>query len=100
MVECLSKEIMNSNNANKQTFVLMLDESMGERGIQTHRAKGDADVLIVQIAVDSATIHGTTVIEDTDGTALLVLLRMHADPNSFGLIFGSEGNNTLRVCHI
>ena len=30
---------------------------MDERGIQTHLAKGDADALIVQIAVDYAVIH-------------------------------------------
>ena len=84
MAGCLSKQRMNSNNSNKQKFVLMLDESMDERRIQTHLAKGDVDVLIVQIAVDSATKH---VIEYT---TLLVLLHLHADPNLFGLIFRSE----------
>ena len=90
MAGCLSKQIMNSNNSNKQKSVLMLDESMEERGIQTHLAKGDADALIVQIAVDSAVIHVTTIIEYT---TLLVLLRLRADPNSFGLIFRSERRN-------
>ena len=83
---------MNSNNTNKQKFVLMLDESIEERGIQTHLAKGDADVLIVQIAVYSANIHVMTVIEDT---ALLVLLRLHADPK-----FRSERRNMPRVWNI
>ena len=94
---CLSKQRMNSNNSNTQKFVLMLDEDMEEKGIQTHLAKGDADVLIVQIAVDSATKHVTTIIEYT---ALLVLLRLHADPNLFGLIFRSERRNMLRVWNI
>ena len=67
----LSNQRMTSNNSNKQKFVLMLDESMEETEIQTHLAKCDADVLIVQIAVDSATIHVTTVRE---ATALLVLI--------------------------
>ena len=88
---CLSKQRMNRNNSNKQKFVLMLDESMDERIIQTHLAKGDVDVLIVQIAVYSATKH---VIEYT---TLLVLLHLHADPNLFGLIFRSERRNMLRV---
>ena len=66
MAGCFSKQIMNSNNSNKQKFVIILDERMEERGIQTHLAKGNADVLIVQIAVDSATIHVTTVIEDSE----------------------------------
>ena len=63
MAGCLSKQRMNSNNFNKQKFVLMLDESMDERRIQTHLAKCDADEMIVQIAVDSATKHVMTVIE-------------------------------------
>ena len=87
MAGCLSKQRMNSNNSSKHKFVLMLDESMDERRIQTDLAKGDVDVLIVQIAVDSATKHVKTVIEYT---TLLVLLHLHADPNLFGLIFRSE----------
>ena len=94
---CLSKQIMNSNNSNKQKFVLMLDESMEEKRFQTHLAKGDTDAMIVQIAVDSATKHVTTVIEYT---TLLVLLRLHADPNSFDLIFRSERRNMVRVCNM
>ena len=62
MAGCLSKQRTNSNNTNKQKCVLMLDESIEERGIQTHLAKGDADVLIVQTAVDSVTKHVMTVI--------------------------------------
>ena len=87
MAGCLSKQRMNSNNSNKQKFVLLLDESMDEMRIQTHLAKGDADAMIVQIAVDSVTKpYVTTVIEYT---TILVLLRLHADPNLFGLIFRS-----------
>ena len=97
MAGCLSKQRMNSNNSNKQKFVLMLDESTDERRIQTHLAKGDADAMIVQIAVDSATKHVTTVIEYT---TLLVLLHLHADPNSFDLIFRSERRNMVRVCNM
>ena len=70
---------------------------MDERRIQTHLAKGDADAMIVQIAVDSATKHVTTVIEYT---TLLVLLRLHADPNLFSLIFRSERRNMVRVCNM
>ncbi len=66
---------MNSNHSNKYKFVLMLDESMDERRIQTHLATGDADAMIVQIAVDSATKHVTTVIEYT---TLRVLQHSHA----------------------
>ena len=92
------KEQFLANSANKQKCILMLDESMKERGIQTHLAKGDAGVLIVQTVVESATSHVTTIIgKDTD---LLVLLCWHADPNSCGLIFKSERRNMLRVWNI
>ena len=97
MAVCLSKQRMNSNNSNKHKFVLMLDESMEERAIQTHLEKGDADALIVRIAVDSATIHVMTIILYN---TLIVLLRLHADPNLFGLISRSERRNMLRVCNI
>ena len=97
MAGCISKQRMNSNNSNKQKFVLMMDESMDERRIQTRLAKGDADAMIVQIAVDSATKHVTAVIEYT---TLLVLLHLHADPNLFGLIFRSERRNMVRVCNM
>ena len=70
---------------------------MDERRIQTHLATGDADAMIVQIAVDSATKHVATVIEYT---TLLVLLHLHADPNSFDLIFRSERRNMVRVCNM
>ena len=85
---------MNSNKSNKQKFVLMLDESMDERRIQTHLATGDADAMIFQIAVDSAAKHVANVIEYT---TLLVLLHLHADPNSFDLIVRSERRNMVRV---
>ena len=92
------KEQFLANSANKQKCILMLDESMKERGIQTHLAKCDAGVLIVQTVVESATSHVTTVIgEDTD---LLVLLCWHADPNSCSLIFKSERRKMLRVWNI
>ena len=92
-----NKEQLLANSANKQKFILMLDESMNERGIQTHLAKGDADVLIGHTEVDSATKLVTTVLEDTD---LLVPLCLHADPNSCGLIFKSERRKMLRVWNI
>ena len=92
------KEQFLANSANKQNFILMLDESMKERGIQTHLAKGDAGVLIGHTEVDSATKLVTTIVgEDTD---LLVLLCWHADPNSCGLIFKSERRKMLRVWNI
>ena len=51
-------------------------------------ATGDADLLIVQTAVECAKTGATTVIgEDTD---LLVLLCMHADISQSDIIFRSE----------
>ena len=60
-------------------------------------ATGDADLLIVQTAVECAKNGTTTVIgEDTD---LLVLLCMHADTNQSDIIFRSE-TKKMRVWDI
>lgn len=88
------KEHFLANSSNKQRFILMLSQKLQEYGIRTVHADGDADLLIVQTAVECASRHPTTLIgEDTD---LLVLLCMHADTTSFPLLFRSEGQQTSK----
>ena len=77
---------------NKQKFILMVSEKFQHRGFQTIHAEGDADSLICQTAVDSASRHTTTLIGDN--TDLLVLLCFHVNPNSFNLYFRSEAEQT------
>ncbi|CAC5391482.1 unnamed protein product [Mytilus coruscus] len=63
------------NVENKQNFITLLAERFKSRNIVSHHAESDADVLIVQTAVESAKSTTTVLIgEDTD---LLVLLCYH-----------------------
>ncbi|KAG7177299.1 hypothetical protein Hamer_G000597 [Homarus americanus] len=72
----------------------MLSHKLQENGIRAVRADGNADLLIVQTAVECASRHPITLIgEDTDR---LVLLCMHADTTSFPLLFRSEGHQTSK----
>ncbi|KAJ8050970.1 hypothetical protein HOLleu_04363 [Holothuria leucospilota] len=58
-------------------------------GCKTHHAEGDADVLIVQTAIESAESHQTIVVgDDTD---LLVLLCFHTTEDSLDIFFKPEG---------
>ncbi|CAH3187344.1 unnamed protein product [Porites lobata] len=91
------KEHFLSNCENKQRFIDMLSSRLQEHGVKTLHAESDADLLIVQTAVDSATNSATTVVgEDTD---LLVLLCLHADVKSQPLFFKSEKKQTAKKNH-
>ena len=83
-----------ANDKNKQRFINMLSKRLTDCVVKTIHAVGDADLLICQTAVDSASRSPTTLIgEDTD---LLVLLCFHANPNSFDLYFRSEAKQTSK----
>ncbi|CAH3022720.1 unnamed protein product, partial [Porites evermanni] len=91
------KEHFLSNCENKQRFIDMLSSKLQEHGVKTLHAESDADLLIVQTAVDSAANSATTVVgEDTD---LLVLLCLHADVKSQPLFFKSEKKQTAKKNH-
>ena len=75
----------------------MLSSQLQEHGVKTLHTESDADLLIVQIAVDSAANSATTVVgEDTD---LSVLLCLHADVKSQPLFFKSEKKQTAKKSH-
>ena len=83
------KEHFLSNCENKQRFIDIFSSKLQEHGVKSLNAESDADLLIVQTAVDSAANSATTVIgEDTD---LLVLLCLHADVKSQPLFFTEIG---------
>ena len=72
----------------------MLSRKLKDNGCQTIHAEGDADLLIAQTAVDSASKCITTVIgENAD---VLVLLSFHAKQTYFGLFLKSEGKTPTR----
>ena len=50
----MKKDNFLSNPKNKQSFLLMLSKALQNVGCVTHHANGDADLLIVQTAVESA----------------------------------------------
>ena len=87
-----------ANTEKKKRFIAMLQRYLSESGCRTLQAEGDADVLIVKTAVDSAVTHPTVLVgDDTD---LLVLLCYHtkADGNDFD--FRPEPKATSRESRV
>ena len=77
-----------ANKVNKQKFIALLGQELEKASCTVYHASGDADVLIIQKAVQSAQTMETILIgEDTD---LLVLLCYYATPKLHPLYFMSE----------
>ena len=77
-----------ANTEKKKRFIAMLQRYLSESGCRTLQAEGDADVLIVKTAVDSAVTHPTVLVgDDTD---LLVLLCYHTKADGNDLYFRPE----------
>ena len=88
------KEQFLANKENKQRFIFMLSEELQKKNCQTHHASGDADLLIVLKAIQSATTTNTVLVgDDTD---LIVLLCYHASLDSHDLLFRPEPKKTTR----
>ena len=94
MIVTMQKELFLANRQNKQRFISMLSEELQKANCETHHASGDADLLIVQKAVQCATTNNTVLIgDDTD---LLVLLCYHASLDSHDLFFCSETKKSIK----
>ena len=79
----------------KQQFILMLSTELEKSDYKTYHAPRDANLLIVQKAVRSATTSKTVLVgEDTD---LIVLLCCHASLDSHDLFFCSEPKKHKKV---
>ena len=76
MVMKSKKEELLSNRYNKQRLIRMLGQSWEYVGCETRHANGDADVLIVETAVQSAM--SCEMILVGDNTDLLALLCFHS----------------------
>ena len=73
--ENAKKDAFLSNKKNKQSFITLLSRTLEQNGCQTSHARGDADLLIVQTAIQSASASDTVLVgDDTD---LLILLCFH-----------------------
>ena len=64
------------NPKNKQSFLLMLRKALQKLACITHHANGDADLLIVKTAVESAQTNTTVLVGDDRD--MLVHLCYHA----------------------
>ena len=82
-----------ANSANKQQFIKMLGHHL-EKKCKVYNASGDADLLIVQKAVQSASLMDTALVGgDTD---LLILLCYHASLDSHNIFFRPEPKKTAK----
>ena len=76
------------SSANKQNFLKQLGDDLQATGCEIFYALSDADVLIAQKAIESASVQDTVLVgDDTD---LLVLLLYHSNPTGNGLFFAPE----------
>ena len=91
----MTKEQFLTNNMNKQRFINMLSEQLVKANCHTHHATGDADLLMVQKAVESATLSDTVLVgDDTD---LLILLCYDACLDSHDIFFRPEPKKTTKI---
>lgn len=97
----MKKDQFLANKTNKQQFINMLGDHLEMSKCEVHHSPGDADLLIVQKAVESATKVNTVLVgDDTD---LLILLCYHASLNSHSIYFRPEpkkGTKNPRVWDI
>ena len=83
------------NKINKQRFVNMLGETLEKNNYKSYFASADADLLIVQKAVESATTMKTVLVgNDTD---LFVLLCYHASLGTCNLLFKPKQKKKPRI---
>ena len=86
-----------ANKVNKQKFIALLGQELEKASCTMYHASGDADVIIVQKAVQSAQTRETILIgEDTN---LLVLLCYYTTPELHPLYFMSEPKKIARIVY-
>ncbi len=94
----MKKEHFLGNKKNKQQFINMLSKELKKQHCQVYHAAGDADVLIVQKAVECAATTNTILVgDDTD---LLILLCYHANLTSHDLFFCSEPKKNAKKIRV
>ena len=75
MIMNVKKDMFLSNKKNKQSFLCLLSRKLEQIGCQVSHARGDADMLIVQTAIQSSSRFSKVLVgDDTD---LLILLCFH-----------------------
>ena len=91
----MKKDVFLANTQNKQNFISNLREKFSENGIKTLQAEGDADLLIVETAIESAERDQIVLIgEDTD---LLILLCHYASSDANNIYFKAEQRRNMKT---
>jgi hypothetical protein len=85
-----NQEAFLSNVNNKMALINLLTDYLQQHGISVHQASGDADTLIVSVALHHASsyenlAHVAVIAEDTDILALLLFHRRHNMKDIFSL---------------
>ena len=94
----LKKDLFLNSTVNKQKFINVLHDAFKRTDCTILHAKGDADVLLVKTAVESAkTAETILVMDDTD---LLILLCYYADIHSKGLYLKPEPRQKIKTPRI
>ena len=94
----MKKEQFLANRQNKQRFMFMLSEELKQNNCEVHHASGNADLLIVMKAVQSANSSNTVLVgDDTD---LRILLSHRASIESHDLFLCPEPKKTTKQPHI
>jgi len=84
----MNKDHFLSNSSSKQSFINMLSRYLQKVGCLTHHSQADADLLIVQTAVESTRRANTVLVgDDTD---LLILLCSYTEMRAEELFFQPE----------
>ena len=80
------------SNSNKQAFLILLGSTLEQNGMQVRHAQGDADLLIVQTALQTAKNNSTVLIgEDTD----LLVLALYHFKDEHDLFFTCEPKDSI-----
>lgn len=83
----MKKDHFLSNSSNKQSFINILSRYLQKVGCKTHISQADADLLIVQTALESARANTVLLEDDTD---LHVLLCYYTEMSAEELFFQPE----------
>ena len=90
----MSKAKFLANKTNKQQFIKMLGDQLEMNNCKVHHAPGDADLLIVQKSVESATMSTTILVgDDTD---LLIFLCYHSSFHSHRVFFQPDPKKSTK----
>ena len=92
-----------ANTANKKSFIVLLMHYLQENIIAVHQAPGDADTLIVSVALDCNRQGNRPVAVLAENTDIYALLLYHRSPDMSELYFvskeGQGWSNGSRVMH-